>query len=696
MNRRLFILVLAAAGCAAAGLQAAPVGSTITQASGGIRNSKILVQPGAVCDWNKLAAGENRFFTLCYHDIVPVNEGDHYAVQTTEFVKQIELLRHEGFTFISVDDLLAARNGGKPLPPKAVLLSVDDAYFSFYTQIFPILKAYHIPCILAVVSEWIEHPPADPEYDKPFLNWEQIRELAASGLVEIAGHSHNLHREIQTSPLGSTAAALINRAFLPAANRYETEEEYVARVSTDLQTSAATLLAKTGKPPRVIVWPYGRYNDTTIEIAKQAGFQLCFSLDDGLGSIDKLDRIPRYMLEDNPRIEIFSRSFRSGFPEYAPRRIIHADLDEIYSPDPAELAQNIDRFVERMFQFKPTTVYLQAFADPDGGGNIAETYFPNSVLPMRADLFGRVCRALSIHGIEAYAWMPMLSFQFPEDDSALRVREFRQGQNEPQPSSSWYHRASPFSAEARKKIVAIFSDLARNCPIDGLLFQDDAYLNDFEDFHPDALAVYLKITGGAIIPPEQLSEAQKKLWTAAKTRQLTALAMEIRDTVRKQRPTAQFARTLYAPAVLNPASEEWFAQNYDDTLRNFDFAVVMAYPYMEGAFFHTAWLRQLVATAAKHPDAMNKTVFKIQTCDWRTQKPVPAATVNRQLRVLLAAGARHVAYYPDSLFDDQPQISVVRQTIGSRDIPFDPRPSAPKRKAAAPEKPATGTPERQR
>ena len=691
MNRRLFFMLFAVVVFAAAGFPAAPVGSTAAQSGGGIRDTKILQQPGAVCDWSKLAVGANCFFALCYHDVVPVNEDDRYAVQTAEFVKQIEFLRHEGFTFISVDDLLVAKNGGQPLPPKAVLLSVDDAYLSFHTQIFPILKAYRIPCVLAVVSEWIERPPDDPEYNKPFLNWEQIQELSASGLVEIAGHTHNLHHDIVTDPLGSTAAALVSRTFCPSTNRYETEAEYLARIGTDLQTSAATLLAKTGKLPRVIVWPYGHYNDTAIAQAKQAGFRLCLSLDDGLGSVDKLERIPRHMLEDNPRIEIFSRNFRDGFPEYAHQRIIHADLDELYSPDPTELTRNIDHFVERMFLFKPTTVYLQAFADPDSSGNVAETYFPNSVLPMRADLFGRVCRALSIHGIEVYAWMPMLSYQFPGENVAtdLRVREFHKGQKAPQLSTSWYHRASPFAPAARQKILALFADLARNCPLDGILFQDDAYLNDFEDFHPAALAAYLKITGGAMIPPERLPEAQKDAWTDAKTKQLTAFALEICDTVRQQRPTALFARTIYAPVILDPASEEWLAQNYDDTIRNFDFAVVMAYPYMEGAFFHTAWLRNLVATAAKHPGAMNKTVFKIQAYDWAAHKPVPSATVNAQLRVLLAAGARHVAYYPDSLFDDHPQLTVVRQTIGSRDIPFDPREPEPKRKIIPPVTPAT-------
>jgi biofilm PGA synthesis lipoprotein PgaB len=685
MNGRAIILALAllAATGFGTGIRAAPAapsGGAAIETHGGARNTKILPPSAPVYDWNLLAAGKNRFFVLCYHDVVPENDGDRYAVNTGRFVQQIEFLRHEGFTFISVDDILAARDGTKPLPPKAVLLTVDDAYLSFRTQVFPVLRAYRIPCVLAVVDSWIDNPPQDPEYDKPFLTWEQIRELASSGLVEIASHTHNLHQDVMTDPFGSTAAAVVSRAFDPVSRRQETEAAYAARIQADLRTAAAAIQAKTGKASRVLVWPYGLTNQTAAAAAKEAGFQLCFTLDDGFGSAAATDSIPRRLLKDNPDLEHFAKAFRAGFPDYRPQRVIHADLDQVYDDDPAVMAHNIDLFVERMYRLRPTTVYLQAFADPDGDGNVSETYFPNTVLPVRANLFGRVARALSIRGIDTYAWMPMLSFQFPDPAAtdALRVREFRKGQDGPRPSTAAYRRLSPFSPDARRKILALFNDLARNCAIDGILFQDDAYLDDGEDFHPDAITAYLRITGGNLLPFNQLTEAQKDAWTDVKTHRLTALALEIRDVVRKHRPQARFARTLYAPVVLTPAAEEWFAQNYDDTLANFDYAVVMAYPNMEGVTFRTAWLRKLVAVAGTHPGAMDKTVFKIQTQDWKTGRAIPPATLNRQLRALLASGARHVGYYPDDLFADSPAMNVIRQTIGFRDIPFDPLPPEPK------------------
>ncbi|NBW63906.1 MAG: hypothetical protein EBR33_12480 [Synechococcaceae bacterium WB4_1_0192] len=44
--------------------------------------------------------------------------------------------------------------GKQPLPRKAVLLTFDDGYLSLYTRVFPLLLAYRIPAVAALVGEW--------------------------------------------------------------------------------------------------------------------------------------------------------------------------------------------------------------------------------------------------------------------------------------------------------------------------------------------------------------------------------------------------------------------------------------------------------------------------------------------------------------------------------------------------------------
>ena len=84
-----------------------------------------------------------------------------------------------------------------------MLLTFDDGLRSSYTKVFPLLKAYHYPAVMAVVGAWIDLA-ADGKVDfgprlftrDDFATWEQLREMQASGLVEIASHTYDLHRGI--------------------------------------------------------------------------------------------------------------------------------------------------------------------------------------------------------------------------------------------------------------------------------------------------------------------------------------------------------------------------------------------------------------------------------------------------------------------------------------------------------------------
>ncbi len=83
----------------------------------------------------------------------------HFAMRAgARLIEQLAWLRENGYQAVSVDQILAARRGGPALPPKAVMLSFDDGYSSFYTRVMPILRAYHWPALLAPVGSWIDAP----------------------------------------------------------------------------------------------------------------------------------------------------------------------------------------------------------------------------------------------------------------------------------------------------------------------------------------------------------------------------------------------------------------------------------------------------------------------------------------------------------------------------------------------------------
>ena len=346
------------------------------------------------------------------------------------------------------------------------------------------------------------------------------------------------------------------------------------------------------------------------------------------------------------------------------------DLDLVYDPDPVKTEENLGRLLDRILGMKPTTVFLQAYADPSGDGNIRSVYFPNRLLPVRADIFNRAVHQLKTRTeVAVYAWMPVLSYVLPDPDrDAMRVWEY-DGLTA-RPSQSWYERLSPFHPMAKEKIKMIYEDMAINAFIDGVIFQDDAYLNDYEDFNPAAQEEYLKRLGKKVFLARDLNEEALWDWTSFKTDTLIRFTEELKQVVRKHRPETRFARTFYAEVLTKPYTEEWYAQDYEKSIEAYDFVVVMAYPRMEKVRRPKAWLKKMVSLASNHPQGLQKTVFKLQAYDWDRNKWIPSKTIRHWMRVLVAAGARHIGYYPDNFSVDQPQQEIVRTMISVEDFPF--------------------------
>lgn len=619
-----------------------------------------------------------RLVVLCYHDIAPNAQalGDPYAVDAQNLAQQLAWLRDHGFHFVSVDQVLASRRGGAPLPDKPVLLSFDDGYRSVYTTVFPLLKAFHAPAVVALVGAWLA-PRDDQEVRygdlmvprSRFVTWDQVRDMQASGLIEIANHSYDLHRGIVVNPQGNSEPALTSRAY--AGGDYESRPAYLERVRADLARNSALIRQNTGRAPRVMVWPYGSYNGDTVDIAGQLGMPVTLTLDEGVNlPSTPLSALRRVLLDARTDLADLASQLRDleTWPDGirpVPQRIMQVDLDYIYDPDPQQQEANLGRLIERVKAMGVSTVYLQAFADPDGDGVASALYFPNRHLPMRADLFNRAAWQLQTRaGVKVYAWMPLLAFRLPASDPAAGHVVLSDSADGRAPAVRGYLRLSPYSSVARQTIREIYQDLARGAHFSGLLFHDDATLSDYEDAGPDALAAYRADGPGATPAAMRADPALLARWTAAKVRLLDDFSMELAAEVRRYQPGLKTARNYYAEPVLDPAAETWFAQSFASGLKHYDQVAVMAMPYMEQASDPDAWLARLFARVAAVPGALDKTVFELQTVDWRrNDRPIPTGQLAATVRMLQGLGARHLGYYPDDLFHDQPRLATFRRVF---------------------------------
>lgn len=168
---------------------------------------------------------------LMYHAVSDNiwSDNDELFVSPSNMEAQLKYLVNNGYTPIFFEDLPYAANYQKP-----VILTFDDGYRDNYTELFPLLKKYHVKATVFVIPDNIGKPV--------FLTWEQAKEMSDSGLVSIQSHS-------MTHPNLDTLNA--------AQNEWE------------LSQSQLIITRNIGRQPCVICYPTGLYNNATIASAQK-------------------------------------------------------------------------------------------------------------------------------------------------------------------------------------------------------------------------------------------------------------------------------------------------------------------------------------------------------------------------------------------------------------------------------------------
>lgn len=349
-----------------------------------------------------------------------------------------------------------------------------------------------------------------------------------------------------------------------------------------------------------------------------------------------------------------------------PIRAAQIDLDYVYDHDKKQQDANIDLLVARVRELGINTVFLQAFADSNGNGTAEALYFPNKLIPMMENLFKPVSERLRKNGVAVYGWLPMLAFQIEERGINLYVQ--KTGKEDRTPiADNTNKRLSPFHPHAREILKTIYTDFASTTVVDGILFHDDATLTDFEDSSEAARMQYQKYG----LPPEidtiRNNKALFAQWSRYKTKYLIDFSLELIEIVRKQQPWVRSARNIFALPILEPESENWFAQSLPLFLKAYDYTAIMAMPFMENVANPDIWLRNLAETALGAAENTNRIIFEIQSKNWQTGQPIPGPVMLQQILLLVEAGGTSLAYYPDDFHKNAPPMKIIRTCFASPD-----------------------------
>ena len=163
--------------------------------------------------------------------------GINLSVKPDLFAAQMQYLADNGYTTLTMGEVHAILAGQMPLPERPIALTFDDGYRDFYTAAWPVLRQHGFKATSYVISGFIG-------WDA-YMTWPMLKELDASGQVEIGAHT-------------------VDHADLKAMS--------APRRAQEINGSKLALEEGLGHPVTAFCYPSGKYDAGVVALVRQAGF----------------------------------------------------------------------------------------------------------------------------------------------------------------------------------------------------------------------------------------------------------------------------------------------------------------------------------------------------------------------------------------------------------------------------------------
>jgi peptidoglycan/xylan/chitin deacetylase (PgdA/CDA1 family) len=361
------------------------------------------------------------FLVVALHDVVDERAKlDSDATTTSDLVAFFEYLVSNGWHAITLDEVDRAARGDTTLPEKSILITIDDAYASVYTRVYPLLLAARMPAVVAMPGAWMVRGQGPA--GQPVLTWGQAREMQQSGLVEFASHGYDLHGAIRGNPQASQLPAFMFRIFDPARG-YEDDTAYRRRVSDDLQQSMAVMTRELGRAPRAIAWPYGRYTQSAVEVAKGLGFLFALTFDPEPALVSRPLALARFSLSTGSPLPALVQRLQAGDMLPRVQRFVRLRPSSLWRADPAETERLLGAAIERVRTLGATAIVIDA-VEPDPDGHPA-AWFPTRAMPVRADVYLRFAWQFQRRaGVLVYGRLPAAALDLDDAELEGLCRDF--------------------------------------------------------------------------------------------------------------------------------------------------------------------------------------------------------------------------------------------------------------------------------
>lgn len=215
---------------------------------------------------------------LMYHHLQTLDAGVSEGIRTWSvspdaFAAQLDYLQAQGFTTVTLAQVVAFFDGTGSLPAQPIVLTFDDAWIDDYTVAFPELHKRGMVGVFFVPTAYVKAGGAQ------LLNWDKVLEMDRAGM-EFGGHTVN-HTDL-------TKASVQTAQWQLAEGRKQLEE-------------------KLGHPIVALSYPYGAFTPRVMAETQAAGYRAAVTLCCGYEQrADMLLRMPRIRVSYGDTLEAFA------------------------------------------------------------------------------------------------------------------------------------------------------------------------------------------------------------------------------------------------------------------------------------------------------------------------------------------------------------------------------------------------------
>lgn len=213
---------------------------------------------------------------LMYHSISSGNSVNNLLVPPEQFEEQIQWLKENGFTPLFMDEVIESFKTGK-VPKRPVAITFDDGYVDNYTDAYRILKKYNMKGTFFVIGDCIGQANI-------YLTMDMLKEMKKNGM---AIESHTL-----------------NHLVLKGLSK----EEKIKSIKGGQEFLKKHL----GIESKYLCYPVGRYDEETIEVAKELGIEAAVTTTKGFANVDN----GLYSLKRVRMAPMDMRTFKEIFKSY--------------------------------------------------------------------------------------------------------------------------------------------------------------------------------------------------------------------------------------------------------------------------------------------------------------------------------------------------------------------------------------------